>query len=153
VLAIPLWASLNAVRENTSDGNVLGFLPSSELDRLSAYLRAHQGTAHYEAAYDAATKMGALVMRDARPVLPLTTVEGRPLIAPARLRALVREGKVRYAFLPSSCPPGGAATDADCSRAAAWIRVHGTDVSSQASLRPGTLWELGGRARRALASL
>jgi hypothetical protein len=147
VLAIPLWASLNAVRENVSDANVLGSLPSSELDRLSGYLRAHKRAAHYEVAYDAATKMGALVMRDARPVLPLTMVEGRLLVAPARLRALASAGQVRYAFLPSPCPAGGAATNADCSVVAAWIRGHGTDVSGQAGLAPGTLWELPGAHR------
>jgi 4-amino-4-deoxy-L-arabinose transferase-like glycosyltransferase len=142
VLAIPLWASLNAVRENVSDANVLGYVPAAELARLSAYLRAHQGTAHYETAYDAATKMGALVVHDARPVLPLTTVAGRLLTSTARLRRLAAQGAVRYAFLPSPCPAGGAASNADCSAPAVWIRAHGADVSAQAGLRPGTLWRL-----------
>jgi hypothetical protein len=147
LLAIPLWASVNAVHENVSDANVLGFVPHPELGRLSAYLRAHQGSAHYETAYDAATKMGALVVHDARPVLPLTTVEGRQLISTAQLQRLTAAGRVRYAFLPSPCIAGGGPTDADCSAPALWIRLHGTDVSRPAGLRQGTLWELAGRGR------
>jgi 4-amino-4-deoxy-L-arabinose transferase-like glycosyltransferase len=147
LLAIPLWASVNAVRETVSDANVLGFVPRVELDRLSAYLRAHQGSVHYETAYDAATKMGALVVHDARPVLPLTTVEGRLLTSTARLQRLTAAGRVRYAFLPSPCTAGGGPTDADCSAPAMWIRLNGTDVSRQAGLRPGTLWELAGSGR------
>ena len=142
VLAIPLWASLNGVRENVSDGNVLGALPSAELHRLSAYLRAHQGGARYEVAYDAATKMGALVLRDGRPVLPLTTLEGRLLTPSQRLAALVAAGGVRYAFLSSPCDSPPSATNADCSAPAAWVRAHGTDVSAAAHLPSGTLWKL-----------
>ncbi len=142
VLAVPLWASLNGVRENVSDGNVLGALPSAELQRLSAYLRAHDGRAHYEVAYDAATKMGALVLRDGRPVLPLTTVEGRLLIPSERLAALVSAGGVRYAFLSAPCQSPPSATNADCSAPAAWVRAHGTDVSAAAGLPSGTLWKL-----------
>ena len=79
LLAIPLWASLSAVRENVSDTNPLGILHHGELAPLSAYLRAHQGSAYYEAAFDSGTKMGELVERDARPILVLTTLEGRRL--------------------------------------------------------------------------
>jgi 4-amino-4-deoxy-L-arabinose transferase-like glycosyltransferase len=142
LLAIPLWASLNAVREHVSDANVLGAVPSGELARLSAYLRAHQDGAHYETAYDAATKMGALVVRDARPVLALTTVEGHPVVSAPELARLAGEGRVRYAYLPSPCPPGGDATNADCSAAARWVRAHATDVSGEAGLRAGSLWRL-----------
>jgi 4-amino-4-deoxy-L-arabinose transferase-like glycosyltransferase len=144
VLAIPLWASLNALSAHVSDANVLGSVPAAELERLSVYLRSHQGAAHYEVAYGSATMMGALVERDARPVLPLTTVEGRALISPARVRALASSGAVRYAFIPASCPAAGAREDSNCSRAAIWIRAHARDVSSQAGLRAGTLWELPG---------
>jgi 4-amino-4-deoxy-L-arabinose transferase-like glycosyltransferase len=144
VLAIPLWASLNALSGDVSDANVLGFVPAAQLERLSAFLRSHQDAARYEVAYGSATMMGALVERDARPVLPLTTVEGRVLISPARLRRLASDGEVRYAFLPASCPASGTEEDPNCSRAATWIRVHARDVSSQADLRAGTLWELPG---------
>ena len=69
VLSIPLTTSLSAVRANVSDAGHVGSLPSSELRLLSAYLRAHQGTAHYEVAAASATAVGALIVKDVRPVL------------------------------------------------------------------------------------
>jgi 4-amino-4-deoxy-L-arabinose transferase-like glycosyltransferase len=143
LLAIPLWASLRAVRENVSDTNRLGVLRPAELGPLSAYLRAHQGTAYYEAAFDSGTKMGALVERDARPILVLTTLEGRVFTPVARLAALAAAGKVRYAFLGTVCGPHTPRTDAGCSAPARWVRAHGRDVSAQAGLpRGGVLWKL-----------
>jgi hypothetical protein len=148
LLAIPLWASLRAVRENTSDTTPLGVLHHGELAPLSAYLRAHQDGAYYEAAFDSGTKMGELVERDARPILVLTTLEGRVFTPVARLRALVAAGKVRYAFLDEGCGPRSPASDPDCSAPVRWVVAHGTDVSRQAGMpRPGMLWRLspGGR--------
>ncbi len=142
MLAIPLWASLNAVGENVSDGNVLGSLPGSELAHLSAYLAAHRGRTRYEVAYDAATKMGALVVHDAQPVLPLTTVEGHLITSTRRLVALARAGRVRYAFLSSPCPAPRDRTNADCSPPAIWVRLHARDVSREAELPVGSLWKL-----------
>ncbi|MGA2165204.1 MAG: glycosyltransferase family 39 protein [Solirubrobacteraceae bacterium] len=143
VLAIPLWASLNAVSENASDTNPLGILHHGELAPLSTYLRAHQGAAYYEVAFDSGTKMGELVERDARPILVLTTLEGHVFTSLARLRALVAAGKVRYAFLDEGCGPHSPPTDPDCSAPARWVSEHGTDVSKRAGMpRPGMLWRL-----------
>ncbi|MHB8491369.1 MAG: glycosyltransferase family 39 protein [Solirubrobacteraceae bacterium] len=144
VLAIPLWASLAAVRENTSDGNVLGSLPAAELHGLSTYLRRQQGTARYETAYDSASHMGALVEHDARPVLPLSTVEGHMIVSTASLAALAASGQVRHVVLSGSCPTPPSAEDADCSPQVAWVRSHGTDVSRRAGLPQDTLWLLPG---------
>lgn len=145
LLAIPTWASLNAVRENVSDANRLGVLAASELDPLSAYLRAHQGSARYEVAYDSATKMGSLIVKDARPVLALTSLEGRVFTSVVSLEALVASGKVRYAFLSGFCGASTPQTNADCSPPARWIRAHATDVSRAAGLpRDGLLWRLPG---------
>jgi 4-amino-4-deoxy-L-arabinose transferase-like glycosyltransferase len=148
LLAIPLWASLRAVRENVSDTTPIGVLHHGELQPLSAYLRAHQSSAYYEAAFDSGTKMGELVERDARPILVLTTLDGRVFTPVARLRALAAAGKVRYAFLDEGCWPisdrsHSPPTDADCSAPARWVREHGTDVSKQAGMpRAGMLWRL-----------
>jgi 4-amino-4-deoxy-L-arabinose transferase-like glycosyltransferase len=143
ILAIPLWASLNAVRENVSDTNPLGILHHGELAPLSAYLRAHQGGAYYEVAFDSGTKMGELVERDAKPILVLTTLEGHVFTPLARLRALIAAGKVRYAFLDEGCGAQSPSTDPDCSAPARWVSEHGTDVSKQAGMpRPGMLWRL-----------
>jgi 4-amino-4-deoxy-L-arabinose transferase-like glycosyltransferase len=143
LLAIPLWSSLRAVRENVSDTNPLGVLHRGELAPLSAYLRAHQSRAYYEAAFDSGTKMGELVERDARPILVLTTLDGRVFTPVARLRALAAAGKVRYAFLDEGCGLRSPPTDADCSAPARWVREHGVDVSKQAGMpRSGMLWRL-----------
>ena len=143
LLAIPLWASLNAVNENVSDTNPLGILHHGELAPLSAYLRAHQGGAYYEVAFDSGTKMGELVERDAKPILVLSTLEGHVFTSLARLRALAAAGEVRYAFLDEGCGPQSPSTDPDCSPPARWVSEHGTDVSKQAGMpRPGMLWRL-----------
>jgi 4-amino-4-deoxy-L-arabinose transferase-like glycosyltransferase len=145
VLAIPLSASLRAVRENVSDTNRLGVLHAGELAPLSAYLRAHEGSAYYEAAFDAGTKMGELVVRDARPILVLSTLNGKVFTPVARLRALAAAGRVRYAFLDTLCGPHPPPGDADCSAPARWVQEHGTDVSGQAGMpRRGMLWLLPG---------
>ncbi len=146
VLAIPAWASVRAVKQNVSDTNRLGLMNPRELSELSAYLRAHQGSARYETAYDAATTMGSLVVRDARPILVLTTLNARVLTPVARLRALVAEGEVRYAILTSRCGPHTPRTEADCSAPALWVRAHARDISRQVGLRPGLLWLLPGPA-------
>jgi 4-amino-4-deoxy-L-arabinose transferase-like glycosyltransferase len=143
LLAIPLSAALRAERENLSDTNSLGLLHADELGPLSNYLRAHQGSAYYEAAFDSGTKMGELVERDARPILVLSTLEGKVFTSVARLRALAAAGRVRYAFVDGYCPPHSPPTETDCAAPVRWVRAHGVDVSKQAGLpRPGMLWRL-----------
>ena len=58
LLAVPAWASVRAIQHHTTDTNRLGVLPPRQLAALSAYLRSHQGSARYEAAYDEATSSG-----------------------------------------------------------------------------------------------
>ncbi len=143
LLAVPLSGALRSVRDNVSDTNRLGVLHAGELRPLSAYLRAHQGSAYYEAAFDSGTKMGELVVQDASPILVLTTLNGRVFTPVARLRALAAAGKVRYAFLGSVCGPHSPPTNADCSEPARWVLAHGVDVSRAAGMpRGGMLWRL-----------
>jgi 4-amino-4-deoxy-L-arabinose transferase-like glycosyltransferase len=143
LLAIPMWSSLRVVHENMSDTNRLGVLHAGELQPLSTYLRAHQGSAYYEAAFDSGTKMGELVVHDARPILVLTTLNGRVFTSVARLRALAADGKVRYAFIDGGCGSHSPPTNADCSAPARWVVAHGTDVSKAAGMpRAGMLWRL-----------
>jgi 4-amino-4-deoxy-L-arabinose transferase-like glycosyltransferase len=144
LLAIPLWASLRAVRENATDSNPLGVMRASELDPLSSYLLAHQGPARFEVVFDSASKMGALVVKDGRPVLPLTTTKGKVITPIPRLQALIAAGQVRYAFLGSFCGPASQRPSAACSAPVLWIRAHGTDVSRRAGLHDRTLYLLPG---------
>jgi 4-amino-4-deoxy-L-arabinose transferase-like glycosyltransferase len=144
-LAIPLSADVIAIENHVTDAGYVGALPSEEQRLLSAYLRAHQGSAKYEVASVSATGIGSLIVQDARPVLVLTSYGSRVFTSVARLERLIAEGKVRYAFLNASCGRHGSALNPGCSAPAKWVRAHGTDVSSQAGLsRSKLLWLLPG---------
>ncbi len=143
LLAIPLVASVEAVKNSTSDAGNVGALNAEEQRALSAYLIAHQAGARYELAAGSATTVASLIVQDQRPVLMLTSYNGRPLTNPSQLQALAARGQVRYAFLDSHCGPHTAKTAAGCALAARWVRAHGVDVSLRAGLRSrGILWQL-----------
>ncbi len=143
LLAVPLVASVEAIADHTSDAGNVGALPPAEQRALSAYLLAHRAGARYELAAASSTSVASLIVQDQRPVLMLTTYNGLPFTGVARLRALIAQGAVRYAFLNSTCPrTAPTPTNAGCAPAALWIRAHGTDVSRQAGLAPGVLWRL-----------
>ncbi len=145
LLAIPLVASVQAVRAETSDAGDVGALGGEEQRLMSAYLRANQGGARYELAAGSATTVASLIVQDARPVLMLTTYNGLALTDVAQLKRLVARGEVRYAFLDSVCGGRPSKTTAGCAPVALWVREHGTDVSRLAGLRAsGILWRLPG---------
>jgi 4-amino-4-deoxy-L-arabinose transferase-like glycosyltransferase len=143
LLAIPLVASVQAVRARTSDAGNVGALNVAEQRLLSSYLLTHQGSARYELAAGEATNVASLIAQDARPVLVLTTYNGLPFTSVARLKRLIAAGEVRYAFLDSVCGAHPTKTVAGCAPAALWVRAHGTDVSLDAGLHErGVLWRL-----------
>jgi hypothetical protein len=145
LLAIPLVASVQAARAHTSDAGNIGALSSEEQRLLSFYLIAHQDGARYELAAGEATNVASLIVRDGRPVLMLTTYNGLPFTSVEKLKQLIEQGQVRYAFLDSTCGPRPSKTVAGCAPAALWVRTHGTDVSAKAGLRArGVLWRLPG---------
>jgi 4-amino-4-deoxy-L-arabinose transferase-like glycosyltransferase len=143
LLAIPLIASVRALRVRVSDAGLVGVIPGRELRQLSTYLRAHQDGARYEVAAASATRAAALIAHDARPVVMLSTYEGRVLTGVTELRRLSARGEVRYALLSSVCARNTPRTDASCSPPALWVRAHATDVSRAAGLdRDLVLWRL-----------
>lgn len=145
LLALPLHASVRAIQTRASDAGEIGALHPSEQRALSAYLGTHGGATRYELAAGSATSVASLIVEDVRPVLMLTTYEGRALTGVARLKRLISLGQVRYAFLSSTCDPHAPTPSAGCAPAALWIRAHGVDVSRRAGMpRPGTLWRLPG---------
>ncbi len=147
VLAIPMSADISSIENGVTDAGYVGALPTEEQDLLSSYVRAHQGGARYELAAESATSIGSLVVQDARPIVVLTTYEGRVFTSVAKLQHLIASGLVRYAFLNSYCDeskPSATSTNAACSAPALWIRAHGTDVSRQAGLQDKTLYLLPG---------
>jgi 4-amino-4-deoxy-L-arabinose transferase-like glycosyltransferase len=128
LLAIPLAASIQAVNAKTSDAGNVGALRRGEQQALSAYLRAHATGARYELAAASATSIASLIVQDQRPIVMLTTYNGLQLTDVLRLKALIANGDVRYAFLDSTCKRAEQNMTTGCSPAARWVRAHGTDV-------------------------
>ncbi len=150
VLAIPLGTDITSIHDEISDAGYVGALPADELGPLSRYLRAHQGSSKYEVAAQSATQIGALIVKDAQPVLVLTSYSARVFTTVEELKRKIAAHEIRYAFLNSPCPHHtDAATKKNpaCSPPAKWIREHATDVSRQAGLARGkVLWHLPGAA-------
>jgi 4-amino-4-deoxy-L-arabinose transferase-like glycosyltransferase len=143
LLAIPLVASIEAVKGAVTDAGNVGALAPGEQRALSAFLLAHQGAARYEVAAGSATAVASLIVQDRRPVLMLTTYNGRPFVSVADLKAQIATGAVKYAFLNSQCGPHSPTTTAGCAPVARWVRTHGTDISRHAGLpATGVLWQL-----------
>ena len=145
VLALPISVNVTAIDNRVSDAGYVGALPGEEQRQVSDYLRAHQGGARYEMAAESATQIGSLIVQDARPVVILTTYDARVFTSVAKLKRLIAQGAVRYAFLNSYCSRHASTVNAACSAPAKWIRANGTDVSRQAGLsRHKVLWLLPG---------
>ncbi|MGO9489430.1 MAG: ArnT family glycosyltransferase [Solirubrobacteraceae bacterium] len=148
VLAVGLKADFTAISNKVSDAGFVGQLPGDEQRPLSAYLRAHQGSARYEVAAESATQIGSLIVQDARPIVVLTTYNARVYTSVDKLEHLIAAGKVRYAFLNTTCGHHASSVNAACAAPVRWIRAHGTDVSREAGLpRGGVLWLLPGAKR------
>jgi hypothetical protein len=121
------------------DSGTPGRRPPQQTARLSAYLRRHQAGARYEVATHAVGSVSALIVHDGRPVLFLSNLGRQALISQPRFIGLVRAGQVRFVFV-GGCPKGHAATF--CDAGSGWAKRHGRDVSAQAGLYRGTLYEV-----------
>jgi 4-amino-4-deoxy-L-arabinose transferase-like glycosyltransferase len=147
-LAISFGTDVASINDHISDAGYVGALPAEELRLASDYLRAHQGSARYEVAAQSATQIGSLIVKDARPIVILTTYNARVFTSVTKLKRLIAAGELRYAFLNTPCPHHALPTDPGCSAPAKWIRAHATDVSRQAGLgRGGVIWLLPGVKR------
>jgi 4-amino-4-deoxy-L-arabinose transferase-like glycosyltransferase len=132
-LSAPLAASLSVARQHRSNAGLALQAPVS----LSTFLISHQGGASYEAASATTFRASPLIVRDARPILMLTSYQGRPLLSAAQLAQLVRTGQVRYILMGSGdCTPSG------CAPVVRWAHAHARDVSRAAGVAPGTLFAL-----------
>lgn len=135
-LAVPAGSALSVARSHTSDAGLGFHVPG--LQALSRFLISHQGRARYEVASSTVLRAGPLIVHDGRPVLMLTSYNGRPLLTPVQLSRLVAAGDVRYFLLGR-----GNCTRARCAPVIRWARAHTRDISAGAGVgRPGTLFEL-----------
>jgi 4-amino-4-deoxy-L-arabinose transferase-like glycosyltransferase len=137
VLAAPAWGAVTVAGRHKSDAGLPPRTTPARLAALSNYLVAHQGSARYEVTSPTVFRAAPLITHDARPVLMLTSLYGRPLLGAARLQQLVATGQVRYALLGS-----GSCTAKGCAEAVRWARAHGHDVSAAAGQPKRTLLRL-----------
>jgi len=144
VLAVGVKTDVRAIRDKISAAGFVGQIPGEEQSRLSSYLRAHNHGARYELAAQSATSIGSLIVKDAKPVVVLTTYNARVYTSVAKLKRMIAAGQVRYAYLNTTCGRKAASVNAACSAPSKWIRANGTDVSDEAGLRHGVLWLLPG---------
>ena len=147
MLAVSVQTDIRAINDHVTDAGEVGALPAGVLNPLSKYLRANQRGARYEVAAQSATQIGALIVKDAKPVVVLTSYGAQVFTTVEQLKQKIAAGEVRYAFLNSPCPHHLSPKNPACSAPAKWIREHGTDVSRKAGLPHGkVLWRLPGVA-------
>ena len=132
-LSVPLAASVSVAQQHRSNAGLALEAPVS----LSTFLINHQGSARYEVASAATFRASPLIVRDARPILMLTSYAGRPLLTAAQLAQLVRSGQVRHVLMGS-----GDCTRSGCAPVIRWAHAHAHDVSRAAGVAPGTLFAL-----------
>jgi hypothetical protein len=137
VLAVPASGAVTVARQHRSDAGLPLHTDPARLAALSRFLIAHQGGARYEVASPTVLRVTPLIIRDGRPVLMLTSIDGRPLLDAAQLNGLVASGQVRYALLGRT-----ACTAQGCADAVRWARAHARDVSAAAGQQPGTVYRL-----------
>lgn len=124
LVAVPVVASADVIAGHAQDSGTPGALPAARLDALSTYLRGHQGTAHYEAAFFPVAEAGGIIARDGRPVV-MTSALGHQLVGPDALERLIATGRLHTIVVGDAHTP-----------AAHWVRQHGVDVTAQAG-QPG----------------
>jgi hypothetical protein len=127
---------VTVARQHRSDAGLPLRTDPARLAALSSFLIARQGTGRYEVASPTVVRAAPLIIRDARPVLMLTSLYGRPVISAAHLQQLVATGQVRYALGRASCSVKG------CAGVVRWERTHTRDVSAAAGQPRGTLYRL-----------
>ncbi|MDX6726543.1 MAG: hypothetical protein QOK49_1348 [Baekduia sp.] len=137
VLAVPTAGAVTVAKQHQSNAGLPLNTDPARLAALSAYLIAHQGNGRYEVLSPNVVRAAPLIIRDARPVLMLTSLYGRPLLTTAQLQHLVATGQVRYGLLDSvSCASTG------CAPVVRWARAHARDVSAAAGQPAKTLYRL-----------
>ena len=136
VLAVPASGAISVARQHQSNAGVPLHTNPARLAALSRFLIAHQGSARYEVVSPSVVRAAPLIIRDARPVLMLTSLYGRTLLDGARLQQLVAGGQARYILGRPACSRSG------CADVIRWARAHTRDVSAAAGLPAHTLYRL-----------
>ena len=133
-VALPLRIAVGLVQDHEYDSGNTGVIAPREVDAISSYIAAHRDGSHYEFVVADPSSVGDIIIRDLQPILSLTSYNQHELLPIARLRALVDEGAVRFAYIGGPCVPGDKLELPRCSPGAAWVRAHGVDVSRRIGL-------------------
>jgi len=128
-LLFPAHESLLLVRTAANDSAGLASTDPGSAQALSRYLMPRTAGQRYELAVDEPLALAPVVIRDDRPILPLTSFGGVSLTSLRTLLEDVRAGRVRYALVGSQrCGPRQVDAAA-CGPAAMWIRRNGVQVT------------------------
>jgi hypothetical protein len=146
-LALPAAISIALVRTHASDAGRLAVIPPAQATKLKAFLNTQPPATRYALAVYDPSRAATLIVDGLRPILPLSSWEGRPLVGLRELRTRVAAGQVRYVLTDSaSCSTAAAKRRAGCLPAVRWARRHGRDVSAAAGVeRPFHVYDLRGR--------
>jgi 4-amino-4-deoxy-L-arabinose transferase-like glycosyltransferase len=145
ILALPAVRDVLLIRDHSGAQAAEVTLGASLVNPISNFLIAHQAGARYEVAVTASTIAAPFIVRSARPVLLLTTVNARPFVTLAQLRRAHAAGQVRYVLTEARCRHVVAA-HAACSLAMQWVTKHARDVTALTGLPSqdsGLLYDLG----------
>jgi 4-amino-4-deoxy-L-arabinose transferase-like glycosyltransferase len=133
----PVHQSLRVVRLKTSDSIGLATHRSVTERALWTYLEPRSAGTRYELIADEPLALAPLIIHDGRPILPLTSFRGLPVLSLSELKSAIQAGQVRYAVVGRHvCQPAGD-HNAACVPTARWIRRNGIDVSSAAGVGGG----------------
>jgi len=142
-LALPLDVDRSLIVNHEFDSGRTGAMAASEVDTISAYLARHAAGARYEFAAADPSEVGALIVKDLRPILSLTSSGSHELVPVARLAGLAASGELRYVVIDGQCGAHTSRSSPACSAGAAWTRAHGVDVSRAIGLhRSDVLYRL-----------
>jgi 4-amino-4-deoxy-L-arabinose transferase-like glycosyltransferase len=139
VLAVPFATSVRLVRAGIGDAGAKGTLPAPLVDRLSTFLAAHDGRARYELAAANATEGAGLIVKDARPVLTLTSFGHHQLVTPGRLARDAQRGSVRFVLTGARGCKRVHHRSVACEPVLRWVKAHGVNVSRAVRLGHGRI--------------
>jgi 4-amino-4-deoxy-L-arabinose transferase-like glycosyltransferase len=123
-----------------AQGAEIAIAPSIE-DPIAHFLKAHQGSAHYEAAFTASTVAAPFIIDAARPVLLLTSIGGRPFVSYQQLMRQHAEGRVRYVVTDAVCTQP-VPTHPSCSTAMRTVHDQARDVTTLTGLPATDSWRV-----------
>jgi 4-amino-4-deoxy-L-arabinose transferase-like glycosyltransferase len=135
-VVFPVHESLKLVSSRASNSTGLLTYSQATESALWRYLGPRTAGTRYELAVDEPLALAPLIIHDQRPILPLTSWQGQPLIPLSELKAAVQAGTVRYGLVGNYFCGRSTAAWAACQATSVWIRHNGIDVTRAVGLPP-----------------